>query len=179
MSTPLATVADTSRMWAMLDLPEWDAASVHLGDKVEVKVDGAAGKTFTGKIGWIAAEVNARTRTVEARVTLDNVDGLLRSGQFARATVRLSAAADGAALTIPRAALQQLKKSSVVFVRTGAGAYEAREVKASRSDGQQVQVTGALKAGEAVVTTGAFLLRTEMDRESIGAGCCESTKGSK
>ncbi len=179
MSTPLATVADTTKMWAMLDLPEWDAASVRMGDKVEVKVDGAAGKTFTGKVGWIAAEVEVRTRTVEARVTLENKAGLLRSGQFARATVRLSSAALGATLTIPHAAVQQLKKKSVVFVRTGAGAYEAREVKAGRSDGRQVQVSGALKAGEAVVTTGAFLLRTEMDRESIGAGCCESQKGVK
>lgn len=179
MSTPLATVADTSKMWALLDLPEWDAASVRLGDRVEVKVDGAAGKIYSGKIGWIAAEVDARTRTVEARVTLVNKAGLLRSGQFARATVRLSSAAGGAAVTIPHAAVQELKKKSVVFVRTGAGAYEAREVTPGRSDGRQVQVTGALKAGEAVVTTGAFLLRTEMDRESIGAGCCESQKGVK
>ena len=167
----LATIVDTSSLWVLLDLPEWDAASVRTGQQVEVWVAGVAGRTFTGKVTWIASEVDARTRTVTARVEVQNPDGLLRAGQFARATVRV-AVREGAA-TVPMDAVQRVGDESVVFVRTAEGLYEPRIVRLGRSDGRRVQVAGEVRVGDAVVTTGAFLLRTELSRESIGAGCCE------
>ncbi|MCP4497947.1 MAG: efflux RND transporter periplasmic adaptor subunit, partial [Phycisphaeraceae bacterium] len=133
--------------------------------------DGVAGRTFTGTVTWIASEVDARTRAVTARAEVRNPDGLLRAGQFARATVRV-AVPEGAA-TVPMDAVQRVGDESVVFVRTAEGLYEPRIVRLGRSDGRRVQVAGEVRAGDAVVTTGAFLLRTELSRDSIGAGCCE------
>ena len=48
-----------------------------------------------------------------------------------------------------------------------------RIVVAGRGDAKEVQVTGNVKPKDAVVTTGAYLLKTELSPESIGAGCCE------
>ena len=43
-----------------------------------------------------------------------------------------------------------------------------------------MQVVADLKAGDPVVTTGAFLLKTEISKDNIGAGCCEvEAPGSK
>ncbi|MAG30400.1 MAG: efflux transporter periplasmic adaptor subunit [Deltaproteobacteria bacterium] len=170
-SNSLATIADTSRMWVLIDLPEWDAAGVRRGQQVEVRVDGVEGRTFAGKVTWIASEVDPRTRSVAARAELRNPDGLLRAGQFARATIHVAAPED--AVTVPLGSVQRVGDESILFVRTKAGLYEPRVVSPGRSDGRRVQVAGALREGEAVVTTGAFLLRTELSRESIGAGCCE------
>lgn len=167
----LITIADTSTMWALLDIPEWDAGSVRVGQTVRVTVDGAVGQSFDGELTWIAAEVDPRTRAVAARVELKNPEGVLRAGQFARASVNI--ATNDRAVSVPVSALQRLGDESVVFIRTDAGVYEARVVEPGRSDGRVVQVRGALREGELVVTTGAFLLRTELSPDAIGAGCAD------
>ncbi len=171
-SDSLATIADTSRMWALLDVPEWEAAHVRVGQPVSVRADGVVGQTFDGPVSWVSSEVDTRTRTVAARVELDNAGGTLRAGQFARASVQIEAPR-GAAI-VPLEALQRLGEEAAVFVRVGPGRFEARMVEAGRSDGRRVQIAGGVKEGDAIVTTGAFLLRTELSPESIGAGCCES-----
>lgn len=167
----LITIADTSTMWALLAIPEWDAASVRVGQAVRVTVDGVVGQSFDGELTWISSEVDPRTRAVAARVELENPDGVLRAGQFARASVNV--AEHDHAVSVPISALQRLGDESVVFIRTDAGVYEARVVEPGRSDGRVVQVHGSLREGELVVTTGAFLLRTELSPDSIGAGCAD------
>jgi len=164
-------VADTSTMWALVDVSEWDATALRIGQSVEVRVDGIAGRTFTGTLTWIAAEVDPRTRTVTARAAIENTDGVLRAGQFAHATIRVET--PESAVTIPIGSVQRVNDASVVFVRRSEGLFESRAVTVGRSDGHRVQVTGEVREGDLVVTTGAFLLRTELTRENIGAGCCE------
>ncbi len=167
----LATVADTSRMWAMLEVREMDAGALRVGQAVTIKVDGLPEHEFTGTVTWIASEVDVRTRTVATRAEVANDQDLLRAEQFARATIRVAESED--AVVVPRRAVQRVGEESVVFVRTGNGVYEPRIVSLGRSDGELVQVRGALREGDPVVTEGAFLLKTELSPESIGAGCCE------
>jgi len=166
----LATIADTSVMWALCDVPETSASHVALGQTLQLSIDGDAESSFAGEITWIAAEVDPRTRTVTAQAEMPNPDGKLRANQFGLARIDMSAAT--AAVSVPREAVQRVGKLDVVFVRTGPGVYEPRVVKRS-GDGTMVAVKGRLRDGDAVVTTGAVLLRTEIMPGSIGAGCCE------
>ena len=177
-TTRLATVADTSHMWALVDVPEWEARAIVVGQPVEATVDGLPGRTFEGRVKWLASEVDPRTRVVTARVELPNEDGALRSGQFGRARIQVSASLS--AVTVPATALQRVDGKSVVFVRAERGVYEPRFVEPGRSHRRLVQVSGDLVDGELVVTTGAYLLRTELNRDGIGAGCCDvETAGAK
>ena len=168
--TSLATIADTSVMWALCDVPESSASQVTLGQTMQLSIDGDTESSFAGEITWIAAEVDARTRTVTARAELPNPTGKLRANQFGLARIDTSAAR--AAVSVPRAAVQRVGELDVVFVRTGPGVYEPRVVKRV-GDGDVVAVEGRVRIGDAVVTTGAVLLRTEIMPGSIGAGCCE------
>ena len=172
--TALATLADMSSMWAMLEVNEWDAALVLPGRPVTVRVDGLAGQVFEGKITWVSTEVNPRTRFVRARAEIENPRGLLRANQFARATLSVSAPRGDVA--VPLESVQKLGNGQVIFVRLKEGVYEPRSVVLGRTDGMRVHVTGQVKVGDAVVTTGAFLLRTELSKDAIGAGCCEVEK---
>jgi cobalt-zinc-cadmium efflux system membrane fusion protein len=168
--TSLATIADTSVMWAICDVRESDAARVQKNQKIAVEVGGPSGAKLEGNVTWIAAEVDPRTRTVAVRAEIPNPDGRLRANQFARGFIQASAV--GGAVSVPRAAIQRIEGREVVFVRTSAGTYAPRVVR-RHGDGAQVEVEGRLAAGELVVTTGAVLLRTEAMPGSIGAGCCE------
>jgi cobalt-zinc-cadmium efflux system membrane fusion protein len=164
----LATIADTSVMWALCDVPEADAPRVDLGQRVRVEVRGSP--PIDGEVTWVAAEVDSRTRTVKARAAVPNAGGRLRANQFARA--RIETGAPVSAVAVPRAAVQRVGELEVVFVRTAPGVYEPRVVQRF-GDGDEVQVDGRVEVGDEIVTTGAVLLRTEVMPGSIGAGCCD------
>jgi cobalt-zinc-cadmium efflux system membrane fusion protein len=168
-STSLATIADTTAMWALCDVSEADAGRVALGQTVVVTIN-TGEDAVEGEITWIAAEVDPRTRTVTARAEVQNPDGKLRANQFARARIQIGA--PRTAVSVPRGAVQRIGEREVVFVRTAQGVYEPRVV-ARHGGGDPVQVEGRVSQGDAVVTTGAVLLRTEIMPGSIGAGCCE------
>ncbi len=99
-----------------------------------------------------------------------NEDGRLRANQYAHA--RIATEAQEASLAVPRAAIQRVGDVEVVFVRTARGVYSPRVVVRTGA-GDIVNVRGRIRRGDAVVTTGAVLLRTEILPGSIGAGCCE------
>ena len=167
----LAMVVDTTRIWALLDVQEEDIGAVRLGQAVSLEVDRITDRAFRGEITWIAAELDPRTRTVLARAELDNSAGLLRAHQFGRAVIEVAPSAE--LVVVPKAAVQRLDDGAVVFVRTGQGVYEPRAVDVGRSDLGQVEIKGAIEPGDVVVTTGAFLLKTELRKDAIGAGCCD------
>ena len=175
-SVSLATIADTSVMWALCEVPESDASRVEVGQRVRVFVGGREDEPFDGEVSWIAAEVDARTRTVTARADVPNMDGRLRANQFARARIQTNA--PKTAVAVPRSAVQRVEGAEVVFVRTATAVYEPRIVKRT-GGGSLVQVEGRVERGDEVVTTGAVLLRAEIMPGSIGAGCCETTPGGR
>ncbi len=167
----LYEVADTSSMWAELDIPETDLASVAIGQAVAVRIDGLPGREFSGTISYIAPEVDRQTRTVKARAALSNPEGLLRANMFATALIL---GEQRTAVMVPREAVQRAKGVNLVFVRLAEDLYETRHVELlpDSGEGELVGIAKGLKAGEEVVTAGSFLLKTETLKESIGAGCC-------
>lgn len=172
----LATIVDTSRLWALCDVRETDGAALRVGASAEVTV---GDQQVRGEVTWIAPELDERTRTITARIEVANSDGTLRAQQYGRARVQAADAelADGRdGVSVPREALQRVGDHEVVFVRVSEGEYHPRVVtrEPSRSaEDARVHVRGRLAVGDAVVTTGAILLRTEILPGSIGAGCCE------
>ena len=162
-------------MWALCDVRESDAHRVTLGQRAVVSLDGVP--DVSGEITWIAAEVDPRTRTVEARAEIPNPEGRLRANQFARASIAVGAPLNS--LMVPRAAVQRVGEHEVVFIRMEPGLYQPRVVVRHEGYGPEgrVPVEGRIRAGDRVVTTGAVLLRTEIMPGSIGAGCCEVPAG--
>ncbi|MBE7558825.1 efflux RND transporter periplasmic adaptor subunit [bacterium] len=171
----LFAIADTSRMWAMLKLPESEAFSVHLGAPVLVEVNGLAGERFAGSLSWISTQIDSRTRTLSARAEVDNARGLLRAGMFGRAEVRVGESRPS--VLVPRAAVQWEGCCNVVFVRAGDSLFRPRKVSLAYQTGDHYVVREGLSGGEQVVSTGSFLLKTELLKDNIGAGCCESAPG--
>jgi cobalt-zinc-cadmium efflux system membrane fusion protein len=171
MEPMLFQIVDPTAMWAELDVNERDLAVVAAGQTVELVVDALPEKRFVGKIDYIAPIIDAATRTAQARVAVSNDDGALRAQMYGSA--RISVGGDRATVMVPREAVQRAKSVHLVFVQTAEGQYEARRVGLGLEDGDLVEVTKGVKPGEAVVTTGSFLLKTETLPDAIGAGCCD------
>lgn len=167
----LIEVADLSTVWAQLDVPEADAALVRAGQVVRLSLEGQQGEGREGKIARVGASVDRESRTMRARVELQNPDRSLKGGSFLRAKVEVAATHE--ALLVPREAIQRAEGHTLVFVKRKEGVYEPVAVELGPSEGNVIEVVKGLSAGEEVVTTGAFLLKTEILKESIGAGCCD------
>lgn len=161
----LFEVVDTSVMWAEIDVPEDQLASVAIKQPVIVTVDGLGDRQFSGTISYVAPEVDARTRTVRARAALENPDGVLRANMFARA--RIVVGGGKPTVTVPSKAVQRINDSSIVFVHISDREFDAREVELGADDGAIVEITKGLRGGEAVVAQGAFLLKSEMLKASL------------
>ncbi len=166
----LATVVDPREKWALVDVPEDRAAAIAPGQTVELTITGQP-VPARGTVDYVAAEIDPRTRAITARVVVPDPEGHLRAGAFARASIAVQPPAD--ALTVPTAAIQRLGDAAVLFVRQAPGIYTPHIVKLGRSDGRRVQIAGDVPPDAPVVVNGAFLLRTELTRDAIGAGCCE------
>jgi cobalt-zinc-cadmium efflux system membrane fusion protein len=171
MAEPLLAVADTSRMWAMLDLAQAHLQHVRLGQPVVLMIDGLRGEAFAGSVTAIGSEVDPRTRTIKARADVENEHGLLRANSFGRAEISIRKGEP--ALLVPKAAVQWDGCCNVVFVSDSETRFRPRKLRLGCEAGDFYEVLEGLKGDEAVVTQGSFLLKTEILKGSIGAGCCE------
>jgi len=80
-------LADLSSVWLMLELFPEDAATIRFGQKVEAEMQSRPGRMFAGRVAFIDPNVDPKTRTVGVRVVIPNDDGLLRVGEYAKATL--------------------------------------------------------------------------------------------
>ncbi len=172
-SKPLVAIADTSVMWAMVDLMESDLVVVRSGQQATVTIDGLPGESFAGPITWISTQLDPRTRTVKARAELGNESGLLRAHMFGRA--RITAAGDRQVVTVPKEAVQWEGCCNIAFVRADAEGrvFHPARLTLAFDAGDRYEVVDGLKAGDLVVTGGSFILKNEILKSAVGAGCCE------
>lgn len=168
---PILSVADPSTLWAVLEAPEEAASRVRVGQEVSLRVDGDATREIRAKVSRVGAAIDAETRTVRVRVDLSNKNGDLKAGAFVRA--RIAVGEKTRAFLVPRDALQRAQGTDLVFVRTGEGVYVPRRVGARTTGDGRVALLDGVLDGERIVTTGAFLLKTEIMAGSIGAGCAD------
>jgi RND family efflux transporter MFP subunit len=145
---PMFVVEDTSRMKVEVSVPESSARGLMPGTGVVVVVDGTGGVARDATLAEILPAADPATRTVTARVLLDNADGTLRPGMFAR--VRF--AAEGAAMVrLPDTAIVRRGPLTGVFVVDG-GVARLRWIALGRADGGRVDALSGVAAGERIVT---------------------------
>lgn len=167
----LFTLADRSTMWAMLNIPESALARVKVGQVVELRVEALRGQTFKGKLTWIAAEVDERSRMARARAEVPNPDGVLRARMFAKARI-LARTAEGA-LLLPASAICALEGKPFVFVKLADDLFEARAVAVGVKFDGQLEVLAGLKPEETVVVNHGFALKSQWLSSRMGAGCAD------
>jgi cobalt-zinc-cadmium efflux system membrane fusion protein len=157
---PLFVVSDLSNLWALAEIDETALPHVRSGAPVEVRVTAYPTDVFPGTITWVADTVNPKTRRITVRCALPNPTGRLKPDMYA--TVMLGEGEPRPIVVVPSQAVQDIGGKSVVFVETARGRYERRDVTVGADVGGQIEITTGLRAGERAVTTGAFLLKSEL-----------------
>ena len=172
-SRMLFTVADTTRMWLVLDVPLEQAKYLSLGQKVLFRSD-ASDHTDVGTLTWISTDVDVETRTVRARAELNNEDRHLRNEVFGAGEIVLREEED--AILVPSSAVHWEGCCFVVFVRDKnwfKGRYKVihtRSIRPGIAVGDKTEVIAGLLPGEVVVTQGSGVLSAELLKGNLGAG---------
>jgi cobalt-zinc-cadmium efflux system membrane fusion protein len=119
--------------------------------------------------------MDEQTRTVRVRADLSNESEMLRAKMFGHARVAVRDNQD--VVSVPVEAVQTDGCCQLLFVRLEDTVFEPRKVALGREAGGFVEVMQGLQVGEAVATAGSFLMKTEILKSSIGAGCCDVNPG--
>jgi cobalt-zinc-cadmium efflux system membrane fusion protein len=172
----LVTVGDNSTVWVWADLYDRDLPSVARGQaarrlEASVSVKAYPDEEFAGTVDLVTQAMEESSRTVKVRIEVNNKDGRLLSGMFAN--VKLFLPGTDEALTVPRNSVLEDEGRSFVFVRHLGDYYVRRPVTLGRTWGGWVEVTKGLQQGQDAVAEGAFLMKSDVLRSKMGAGCAD------
>ncbi len=171
---PAALIGDLTTVWIWADIYEEDLTTVAgaLANgpvAARFSTPGVHDQVFTGSLDVLGAELDASTRTTRARVTLDNPDRFLRPGMFGSVELRVQAA--GTSLSIPSSSICRDGDQAFVFVHSQGDLYFRRQVRTGREADDRIEIRSGVEPDQQVVADGSFLLKSDVLREKMGAGC--------
>lgn len=156
--TKLYTVADLSEVWVYAQIFQNDAGKIKPGDPAQVTLDAYPGKVFTGRVDYLLPQLDMATRTLPVRLVFPNPGLKLRPGMYVNVSVKLPM---GKQVVVPDAAVFHSGTKNLVFVYSGDGNIEPREILVGTRVGDQIVISKGLKAGEQIVTSANFLIDSE------------------
>ncbi len=153
---PAAVISDTSRLEIEFAVSESEVNYMQAGVTAEVTLKAVSDKTLPGRIASVSGVPDPMKRSYVVKVTMDNPDGVIKSGMFARVSVPTVKQTD--AVCIPRSALVAKGTGTVVFVVDEKKRAHERPVTVGIEDDTYAQITKGLKTGEVVITKGNTLV---------------------
>lgn len=153
---PLFTIVDPTTAWLRVQLPAAHAAAL-TSAPASFTVEGSDHVNETVRLVSIGNVLDPRTRTVPAVYEVRQPGALFTFGQLARAAVPVGGTEQGVA--IPNAAILDDNGTPVAYVQTEGETFERRVLTLGASDGERTHVQAGIRAGEMVVTTGAYQVR--------------------
>jgi Cu(I)/Ag(I) efflux system membrane fusion protein len=161
----IAKVAGLNKVWLVAEIPEALANSARPGMTVDATASGDASRKYTGKVREMLPGVSTTTRTVQARLELDNKDGSLTPGMLMR--VRIGAEKPVSRLLVPTEAVITTGKRSVVLVAGENNSMQPVTVTTGRDVGDDTEILSGLSEGQKVVASGQFLIDSEASLKSV------------
>jgi Cu(I)/Ag(I) efflux system membrane fusion protein len=156
--TNLYEIADLSTIWVYVDIFEYEAPFVHMGQTAQMQLSYFPGKTYRGKVTYIYPTLDPKTRTIKVRLEFPNPGYDLKPDMYADVQLNVNY---GTQTLVPSEAVLNSGTRQVVFIAKPDGYFEPRDIKiGDQFDGQTVVLAG-LKPGEKIVASGNFLIDSE------------------
>jgi Cu(I)/Ag(I) efflux system membrane fusion protein/cobalt-zinc-cadmium efflux system membrane fusion protein len=158
--TTIYRIADLSRVWVEAHIYEYELPWISEGQAAEMTLPYLPGRVFTGKVFYVYPYLQPKTRDIVIRLEFKNPDLVLKPEMYA--DIRLKAFGKEEGLIIPSEAVIRSGERNVVFVMRDGNKFTPRDVTLGLAlDDRKVQVLTGLAPGEAIVTSGQFLLDSE------------------
>ncbi|HVP44340.1 MAG TPA: FixH family protein [Terriglobales bacterium] len=155
----LFTLADLSTVWVKAEVYESQLPQIQAGQAVELRSDSLPNQVIHGKVEFVEPSADLQTRTIPVHVHVPNPGMKLVPGMYVRALFTSVGAKEQ--VVVPRSAVLDTGTRRLVYVATGGGAFEARDVEIGAAAGEVYPVLRGLQPGEKVVTNGNFLIDSQ------------------
>jgi len=148
---PLVTVEQQDSLRILTTLNEQDLGKIAAGDEAWIETDLAGQERRTARIEAVVPSADPRTRSFRVKLVVDNKDGALKSGVFARVSF---ATGSGQLLAVPAEAVVRLGQLTGLYVLDSRNLTRLRWVRLGKTSGDMVEVLSGLNDGETVVLAG-------------------------
>ena len=156
-TTQAFTISDMSTVWVLANIYQSDLAYVKDGDAATITTDSYPDK-FSGKISFISPALDPTTRTLQARIVVDNPGGKLKKDMYCVAQVTAGTIPN--AITVPTAAvLRDDENQPFVYVASATNQFSRRSVDVGQTENGQIQILKGLSPGDKVVGDGSLFLQ--------------------
>jgi cobalt-zinc-cadmium efflux system membrane fusion protein len=155
--TQAFTITDLSTVWVLANVYQADLAYVRNGDDVVVETD-AYPDRFHGRISYVSSALDPNTRTLQARILVDNPGEKLKRDMYC--TVTVTAGVLSNVIAVPNSSvLRDDNNQPFVYVATGQNQFGRRDVNLGESQNGQTQIMKGISVGERVVGDGSLFLQ--------------------
>ena len=154
----LFEIAGIRRVWVLADVYESEAPFVKVGQVARMSLSYLPGRSWTGKVAFIAPVLDEKSRTVKVRLEFDNPDGTLKPEMYADVALERPL---GRVVTVPDGAVLSTGTRAIVFVAKGDGRFEPREVATGAKVDGFYEIRRGIEPGDEVVTQANFLIDSE------------------
>jgi cobalt-zinc-cadmium efflux system membrane fusion protein len=156
-ATQAFIISDMSSVWVLANVYQGDMAAVHVGDQVAVQTDSYPDK-FQGKISFMSPALDPNTRTLQARIVVENPGEKLKNNMYVTATVNAGVAQN--AIAVPDSSvLRDDENQPFVYLATGSNQFGRRAVEIGPSESGKTQILKGLNSGDRVVGDGSLFLQ--------------------
>jgi Cu(I)/Ag(I) efflux system membrane fusion protein len=156
--TDLYEIADLSTIWVDVDIYEYEAPFVHLGQPASMQLSYFPGKTYRGAVAYVYPTLDPKSRTIKVRLAFPNPNYELKPDMYADVQLTIDY---GMQVVVPSEAVLNSGTRQVVFLARPGGYFEPRAVKVGDEFDGQYAVLAGLKPGEKIVASGNFLIDSE------------------
>ena len=146
-NSKVATIVRTSVLRMRIDVPEQSIGQVKVGQGISLQTSAFPDRNFSGIVTRIAPSLNATSRTLIVEAEVENMEGLLKPGQFA--TVRITQSEARPSVMIPTAAVKNEGDTNKVFVIKD-GRAEERVVRLGILENNLIEIQQGVQENESV-----------------------------
>jgi cobalt-zinc-cadmium efflux system membrane fusion protein len=155
--TQAFTISDLSTVWVLANVYQADLAAVRTGDDVVVETDSYP-ERFHGRISYVSPALDPNTRTLQARIVVDNPGEKLKRDMYC--TVTVTAGSIPNAIAVPDSSvLRDDNNQPFVYLATSANQFGRRDVEIGESLDGKTRILRGLSPGERVVGDGSLFLQ--------------------
>jgi len=164
-TTELCEIENLKSVLVIASVPEKQLSQAMMGGSALITVNAFPRRSFKGVIQVVGRRLDPKTRSMPVHILVENVDGALRAGMFARAS--LGVGASTSALAVPQEAIVEDGDVRKLYIAEEGGKYEEKVVVLGRTQGDFVEVVSGLEPGAKIVVKGAFVLKSEKVKSEL------------
>lgn len=155
---PIVQLADISTLWVEAQVYTSELSKIDRNGTAVVQIPDMPGKELKGKIEFINPEINPETRINLLRVAIPNANHHLKPGMPAYVYIK---GTKRNTLSLPIDAVIRDGNGATIWIMTGKNTFKSKLVQVGLEVGDRIEIINGLNAGDAVVTTGAYLINSE------------------